>query len=215
MIAAPYPYSTQQKKEQARLERERTVAPDKPELVNAAVVTDRVPAVVLDQRMSWSPAELAEILSTADNEALVYENQHTALKEITELERSPARVLRPASLGESITLEQMGIDGTSIWVDRQYTGELPASAAVTAFEKEIQRHLSALPGEIASEVCVTQQPVDALAHNGTVLCNYCLGRADEPAFWQIVGAREAVYADSEAPPARRIREIIQLLEKGA
>jgi len=201
--------------EQARLERERTVAPDEPELVNAAIVTDRFPAVALDRRTSWSPSELAEVLSTADDEALVYESQHTELEEITELERSPARVLRPASLGESITLEQTEIDGTSIWVDRQYTGGLPASEAITGFEKEIQRHLSAVSGEIASEVCVTEQPVDALAHDGTVLCNYCLGRADESAFWQIVGAREAVYADSETPPARRIREIIQLLEKGA
>jgi len=197
--------------EQARLEREQTIIPDDPELVNAAVVTSQVPAVELSHRTTWSRSELAEAISSGDEATITYLTLHDECEDIDALDSSRPRLLRPAHWAGSIEFKQTDVGEGSLWLDSNYSGDLPDEVELERFEDQLHSDLADITDGLDIRICITDQPLDALVRAGALYCNYRIGTSIDPAFWQIVSAREAVYANPEIPPERRIPKIVDVL----
>lgn len=201
--------------EQERLERERMVVPDEPELVNAAVVTSKIPAVDLNQRSSWSLSNIIAAIEGGDEDLISYEQQHTDLESINDLSEPVVRLLRPVSWNQSIDFIKKETNGTELWVDSEYGGNIPSSDIITSFESQLEPWISDLACDVQHEVCVTDKPVDAIAWEGRVLCNIELemDHSEQCVFWQTVVAREDVFSDSQLPPERRISQLEKTLQQ--
>jgi superfamily II DNA or RNA helicase len=197
--------------EQARLERERTIIPDDPELVNAAVVTSQVPAVELSHRTTWSRSELADAISGGDDATITYLPLHDECEDIDALDSSRPRLLRPAQWEGSIELEQIDAGEQSLWRDSDYSGDLPDEVELERFDDQLHSDLTDITDDLDIRICITDQPLEGLVRDGALFCNCLIGNGIDPAFWQIVSAREAVYANPEIPAERRIPEIVAVL----
>jgi hypothetical protein len=191
------------------------VVPDEPELVNAAVVTSKIPAVDLNQRSSWCLSNIIAAIDDGNDDLISYEQQHTDLESINDLSEPAVRLLRPVSWNQSIDFIKKETNGTEIWVDSEYGGNLPSSDTITSFETQLEPWISNLTCDVQHEVCVTDKPVDAIAWEGRVLCNIELemDHSEQCVFWQTVVAREDVFSDSQLPPERRISQLEKTLQQ--
>ena len=197
--------------EQERLERERMVMPDNPELVNAAVVTGLVPA--LDLSGQPTADELCRAIDAGDEDVLSFVPPHDEIDDVFSLAQDPARLLRPVGFGTVASdLTAVDIADTTIWVDEDVPASQLEEQKLTEFENRLSDLVSNVAGGVELELCQTASPVDAIHHQGKILFNIRLDNMVTDAFWQVVTAREIAFSDSQLPAERRIERIQRLLD---
>jgi hypothetical protein len=195
--------------EQKRLDRERQIIPDEPELVNAAFVAGTLPALTTADIPS--PQNISDMLS-GDSMNVTFVPSHAAADGVSDL-TSAARLIRPADISSAIDdLERVSVGGHKIWCDSSQEREQHDRQALESFQKQLGSILNKLDAEVTVGLCSTDQSIDAVLHEGEILCNVRLRDEVPDRYWQIVMAREVVFADQSIPAERRYERIEQLLE---
>jgi hypothetical protein len=197
--------------EQERLERERMVMPDNPEIVNAAVMTGLVPA--LDLSGQPTADELCVAIDSGDEDVLSFVPSHDKIDDVFSLARDPARLLRPVGFGTVASdLTAVDIADTTIWVDEDVPASQLEDRELTKFDNKLSDLVSDVAGDVDLGLCRTTSPVDAIHYQGKILFNTRLDNMVTDAFWQVVTAREIAFSDSQLPAERRIERIQRLLD---
>jgi hypothetical protein len=194
--------------EQERLERERMVVPDEPELINAAVVTGKIPAVVADA--ATTPSEQRKAIKTAAEDEVTFMHSDD-LENIESLATRPARLFRAAGLAKRVShLTRQEIDGVSVYAENE-TDLAYTVGEIRSFYEQMDSLLEEIGSECTPAVCVTDEPVEAVHQNGEILFNLDLADDVSASYWRVVTARETAFADKELPAERRIQRIRELL----
>lgn len=197
--------------EQERLERERQLIADEPELVNAAVLTSQVPALIIKHELE--PDSLASALSTKNEELITFVSSYAELADVSMITSTAPRLLRPSQWGSTATeLSQISHNTGPIWTDDIETAMKIDSTRLESFVKTVTDVVSDFNQSPKIGVCLTESPVDAVTYEGRILFNIVLADMVPDVYWQVVTARELVYSDISLPPERRLEFIQSLLE---
>ena len=190
--------------EQQRLDRERQIIPDEPELVNAAFVTGSLPA------LPTADVSTGQDIS-GDSMNIIFVPSHTTMRDVSDL-ASAARFIRPADLSSFIDgFDQDSVGDQEVWYDPSQERETHERQTLESFQKQLHDLLSKLDAEVTAGLCSTDQPIDAVLYEDEILCNVQLYDEVPDEYWQVVLAREVVYADQSIPAERRYDRIRQLI----
>ncbi|MCO8256750.1 SNF2-related protein [Haladaptatus sp. AB618] len=193
--------------EQERLDRERQIIPDEPELVNAAFVTGSVPALEAQDISSLS--DIPDAIEDGSSH-LTFVSSHAAIGDVGDL-KSAARLFRPSGWATSLDgFESIAVGEYEVWCASSQAS-LPDGDSLTEFKKRLSEHLQSFDSDVSVGLCSTDQAVDAVLRDGELLCNVQLFQVVPDAYWQVILARELVYADQSIPAERRYERIQRLL----
>ena len=195
--------------ELARLGRERMIIPDEPELVNAAVVTGRTPAISLDG--DPSSKELQTAVKCADENRITFVDFSDTHDDVFSLAKEPVRLLRSENPVDISEFTRKEMNGTEIWTDKNINVDQINGEEVLSFQKRVNNYLDKNAVNLDSAICYTSLPLDAMYWQGEVVCNARLKGIVPDSYWQIVLAREVAFADTELPAERRIERIQELI----
>lgn len=199
------------KGEQERLERERQLIPDEPEIVNAAVLTSQVPALIVEHEMV--PSSLASALSERNEELITFVSSYAELADVSMISSTSPRLLRPSQWGSKATdLSEISLNTRTIWTDDIEPAKGVDSDRLESFTKTVTDIVRSFNRSPEIGVCLTESPLDAVTLDGRILFNIALADAVPYSYWQVVAARELVYSDTTLPPERRLEFIQSLLE---
>jgi len=194
--------------EQGRLERERLVVSDEPKLINAAVVTAKIPAVDADEGVTAN--DQLRAIKTADEDMISF-IANGEFESVSSLAKCPVRLLRSAKLVERVSdLTRQEIDGIVVYSNSEDSGAFTADE-IRSFYDDMVSLLENIGSECKAAVCLTKEPVEAVHRNGEILFNLTLDSSVSESYWRVVAARETAFADTQLPAERRIQRIQKLL----
>lgn len=204
--------------EQERLEHERMVIPDEPELINAAVVTCLIPAVsdsvLMDSEEDdfTAIADALDIDDTGEAEAtLTYVEGYDQLDSVRDVGPA-ARLFRSGTMPDPETFTEEVISEERVAIDESCPlsgGEVSAAAG------EIESLLARFETTAPVQLCVTADAVDAFCDGGQLYVNLAAWQDLPRRYWVVVLARELVSQSGEATPEKAFQLLLETVRGGS
>ncbi|MDQ2074769.1 helicase-related protein [Haloarcula sp. H-GB4] len=209
---------TEWESEQDRLERERMVIPDEPELINTAVVTSQIPAITetiltaSDQNDFSALASSLAIDTPEEAEArLTFIDGYDQIEHSTDL-GSAARLFRTGVPQESTAFSTREIAGEEIAVAGEcHSSELEITEALA----ELSGLLTAFDTALTVQPCLTNEPADAFYTDDKLFVNLAVWHQHPRRYWITVLARELTMYDSGTVPEQIYEQIRERLRNAA
>jgi hypothetical protein len=191
------------------------VIPDEPELINAAVVTSRIPAVsgaILRDSADGDFAVLAEALDIEKPEQaearLSYVPGYGKLETLADL-GDPARLFRShvAPDPSGFVLEEIVGERVAVSDDCDLSEEQLANALA-----ELEDLLNAFGTSSAVQPCITTAAADAFCAEGKLFVNLAAWHQHPRRYWIVVIARELASLETTAVPEQAYQRTLETIQ---
>jgi superfamily II DNA or RNA helicase len=202
--------------EQERLERERMVIPDEPELINAAVVTSRIPAVSEAVLLDGTGDDFSAVADAMDIEQpdeadsrLSFVESYAALESVSDL-GSAARLFRAGEAPDTsgFTYRQFGGEEIGLLGDTDLSNGDVVDAA-----DELRGLIAEFNQSPSIQPCLVRGGVDAFSQDGRLFVNLEVWEQQPRRYWITVLAREIATMRSQGGPEQLYQRTLETIRE--